>query len=125
MQPVKDVNKAGEEVLGSYDFLFRARLDNVNVMKLNRHINIPLLVRKTGGYMSYKRLQAAASTSRILLEFTIEFTIEFKVNSAESRNQQGRCLPIYRKACSYSVVCACLEHLYGHPRLCQVHVTAC
>ncbi|CAN0380583.1 unnamed protein product, partial [Ectocarpus fasciculatus] len=50
-----DYQKVGDEVLRSTDFLFRAKLDNINFMKLKRHISTTMLARKVGGYWAWAR----------------------------------------------------------------------
>lgn len=44
----------GGEIMGTNEFLFRARLDNINHLKLKRHINTTMLVRKIGGFSTRK-----------------------------------------------------------------------
>jgi chromosome transmission fidelity protein 1 len=55
--------KARDEVMKSNDFLFKAKLDNINFVKLKRHIDSTSLVKKIGGYSCWRQRSAAAALS--------------------------------------------------------------
>lgn len=60
------------ELLSANDFIFRAKLDNVNLFKLRRHIRESNLVGKMGGYSEYLAKKEAAMSSDIAVGQTTD-----------------------------------------------------
>lgn len=58
-----EVSTTNTELLSANDFIFRAKLDNVNFFKLRRHIRESNLVGKIGGYSEHLAKRAAAKSS--------------------------------------------------------------
>lgn len=64
---ISSAPSSSSEVLSANELLFRCRLDNVNMLKLKRHIAETNLVEKAGGYADHaakRRAAAAAELSR-------------------------------------------------------------
>ena len=64
---ISSAPSSSSEVLSANELLFRCRLDNVNMLKLKRHIAETNLIEKAGGYADHaakRRAAAAAELSR-------------------------------------------------------------
>ena len=64
---ISSAPSSSSEVLSANELLFRCRLDNVNMLRLKRHIAETNLIEKAGGYADHaakRRAAAAAELSR-------------------------------------------------------------